>query len=128
MEMNCCYEHYYGTICLSNLLQLSPCNDMFKVISNIMVRNDKYFIIKINFCNAFKIKCVLMFIMSNHYGRKYICILIQLEPCNDQFKFISGIMANWHELIKTFLFTINFRDAKKMNCALMFMNSNLHGT
>ena len=39
------------------------------------------------------------------------------------FKEISGIMENWYELINTFFITINFYNAMKMNCALMFMIS-----
>ena len=62
-----------------------------------------------------------MFIMSNHDGRKCLSILLQLEPCNDMLKLISDIMANWYELIKTFLNTISFCNAKKMNCTLMFI-------
>ena len=30
------HKHHYGIKCLRNLLQLEPCNDMFKVISDIM--------------------------------------------------------------------------------------------
>ena len=65
-----------------------------------------------------------MFIMSNHDGRKYICILIQFEPCNDMLKVISSIMAHLHELKNTFLITINFCNAKKM----LFMIENYNGT
>ena len=46
--------------------------------------------------------CTLMFMISNHYGTKCLIILIELKPCNDIFKVISGIMANWYELINTF--------------------------
>ena len=35
------------------------------------------------------------------------------------FKAISDIMAHWYELINTFIITINFCNAKKMNCSLM---------
>ena len=44
----------------------------------------------------------LMFIISNHCGIKYLCNLIQLEPCNVMFKVISYTMAHcviltqWH--------------------------------
>ena len=62
-----------------------------------------------------------MFMISNHYGTKYLSILIQLVQCSDMFKLIFGIMANWYELINTFLITINFCNAMKMNCAFMFM-------
>ena len=60
-------------------------------------------------------------------GKKSISILIQLEPCNDMFEVTSGIMAIWYELIKTFLITINFCNAKKMNCVLMFIIHNHYG-
>ena len=39
-KMNCALmliiSNHYGRNCLSNLLQLEPCNDMLKVISDIM--------------------------------------------------------------------------------------------
>ena len=41
--------------------------------------------------------CALMFIMSNHYGRKCLSNLLQLEPCNDMFKVISDIMAHCYD-------------------------------
>ena len=40
-----------------------------------------------------------MIIVSNHYGRKCLINLLQLEPCNDIFKVISDIMAHWFEII-----------------------------
>ena len=36
-----------------------------------------------------------------------LLLLLREEQFNDMFKVISGIMANWYELITTFLFTIN---------------------
>ena len=34
-------------------------------------------------------------------------------------------MAQWYEMINSLMITINFCYAKKMNCALMFIISNL---
>ena len=42
--MNCVFmfiiNNHYGIKCVSNLLQLEPCNDMCKVISDIMAHCD----------------------------------------------------------------------------------------
>ena len=61
--------------------------------------NDFYntIVIAINFCNAKKIICALMFIISNHYGIN-VLIILQLEPCNVTFKVISNTMAHWEDL------------------------------
>ena len=83
------------------LVQSEPCNDMFKVISDIMAHcYDMWntIINAINFCNAKKMNCALMFIMSNHYGRKFVSNLVQLEPCNDMLKVISDIMAHCYDM------------------------------
>ena len=40
-------------------------------------------------------------------------------------KVISDILAHWFELINTFIITINFCNAMKMNCAMMVNNSNV---
>ena len=50
-------NYHYGIKSFSNLLQLEPCNDMFKDISDIIahwhdMRNT--IVIAINFCNAKK--------------------------------------------------------------------------
>ena len=66
------------------------------------------FLITFNFCNAIKMNIALMLIISNRYGRKCLSILIQLQPCIDIFKVISGKMVHWYELINTFLITIYF--------------------
>ena len=61
---------------------------MFKVISDIMAHwYDLWntIVIAINFCNAKKMICALMFILSNHYGIKCLSNLLQLEPCNVMF-------------------------------------------
>ena len=50
--------------------------------------------------------------------------LLQLEPCNDMFKVISDVMAHWDEIMNKIIITINFCNAMKMNCALMFIESN----
>ena len=50
-------SNHYAIKCLSNLLQLEPCNVMLKVISDIMAHwYDLWntFVIVINFCNATK--------------------------------------------------------------------------
>ena len=67
------------------------------------------------------INCALMFMNSNHYGRRCHSILLQLVPCNDMFKVISDIMAEWNDIINTFFITINCCNAKKMSCASMFI-------
>ena len=92
----------YGRKCLNILVQLEPNNDMFKVIAGKMAHSYELintYLITSNFCNGKKMNCALMFIMSNHYGRKCFTIILQLEPCNDMFKVIYGIIANWYELI-----------------------------
>ena len=74
---------------------------------------------EINFSNAIKMCCALMFIISNHYGLKCLSNLVWLVSCNDVFKVISHIMAPSYEMCNTIISTINFCIAKKMNCALM---------
>ena len=70
-EMNCALRfiisNHYGIKCLSNQLQLEPCNVMFKVVSVIMAHLYMWntIVIAINFCNA-KF-CALI---SNHYIMK----------------------------------------------------------
>ena len=94
-------SNHDGRKCLSNLLQLEPCNDMYKVISDIMVQWYEMintFIFTINFCNAMRMNA-LVFIMGNHYGRKCLTILLQLESRNDIFQVIFVTMANSNELI-----------------------------
>ena len=61
---------------------------MFKVISDIMELSYDIWNTTINannFCNAKKMKCALMFIISNHYGIKCGSNLELLESCNDMF-------------------------------------------
>ena len=70
--------------------------------------------------------CALMFIMSNHYGRKCLSNLLQLEPCNDMFKVISD-MAHCYDLWNTIIKAMNFCYGKKINSALMFIMSNDNG-
>ena len=64
------------------------------------------FIITTNFCNVKKMNCALMHIISNHYGRKCVSNLLQLEPWNDVFNVISDIMVHWYEMINTFVITL----------------------
>ena len=123
-------SNHYGIKCLSNLLQLEWCNVMFKVISDIMAHwYDMWntIVIAINFCNAMKMICALMFIISNHNGIKCLRNRLQLEPCNVMFKVISVITAHWYDMWNTFVVAINFCNAKKINCALMFIISNHYG-
>ena len=84
-------------------------------------------VIAINFCNAKKMNCALMFIISNHYGIKCLSNLLQLETCNVMFKVISDIMAHWYDMWNSIDIAINFCNAKKMICALMFIISNHYG-
>ena len=87
---------HYGIKSLSNLLQLERCNVMFKVISDIIAHCYDFWntiVIAINFCNAKKMICALIFIISNHYGIKCLSNLLQLEKCNLMCKAISDLMA-----------------------------------
>ena len=43
------------------------------------------------------------------------------------FNLISEIMAQWYLIINAFTNTMNFNNAKKLNCALMFIISNHYG-
>ena len=68
-----------------NPLQVQTSNVMFKVICDILTHwYDIYktFVFSINICNAKKINCGMMFIISNHYGIKSLSILLPLERCN----------------------------------------------
>ena len=70
---------------------------MFKVISDIMAHwYDMWntIVIAINFCNAKKMICELVFIISNQYGRKCLSNQLQLEQCNVKFTVISVEMWN----------------------------------
>ena len=73
-ENELCIDVYrsndYGRKCHSNLLQLEPCNHIFKVISDIMAHSyEMCNITSINFCIAKKMDCALMiFMSSNHYA------------------------------------------------------------
>ena len=101
-----------------------------KVISDIMLQwYDMFntFIITINFYNAKIMNCALIFIISNHNGRKGLRNLLPLEPCNDMFKMISDKIAHLFDILNTSISTINFYNAKKMNCATMFIISNHYG-
>ena len=55
-----------------------------------------------------KINCALMFMISNHYGRKCLSTLKQLEPCSDMFQVICDVMANLYEMIKTIFSSLQF--------------------
>ena len=99
-KMNCTLIfiicNHYGRKCLINILQLEPCN-VFKVISDMKAHcYDMWntIIVAINFCKAKNMNFALMFIISNHYWRKYRSNLLLLEPCSDMFKVISDIIAH----------------------------------
>ena len=80
---------------------------MLQVISDITLDwNDmrNTIVIAINFCNAKKIICVMMFIISYHNGIKHLSYLLQLVPCNVMFYVISDILAHWY----TFVIAIYF--------------------
>ena len=64
-------------------------------------------IFAINFCNAIKTNCALMFIISNHHGSSN---LFHLELWSVMFKVISDIMEHWYA-INTIIFVINFCNA-----------------
>ena len=87
--MNCALmfmkSNRYGRITLSLLVRIG--NDMFKVISNTMVKWYRIIIAKI-------MNCALMFIISNRYGRIVLSSLIQLGYGNDMFKVISNTIHN----------------------------------
>ena len=120
----------YGIKCACNLLQLEPCNDMLKVIFVITAHSYHLWnaiVIAITFRNAKKIICALISNISNHYGIKCLCNPLQLEPCNVMFKVISNIMADWNDMWIWIVIAINFCNAKKMICVLMFIISNHYG-
>ena len=56
-------SNHYGIKCLSDLLQIEPCDELFKVISVVMSHwyMLNQFIIAIIFCNAKKIKCAVFY-------------------------------------------------------------------
>ena len=68
-----------------------------------------------------------MFMISNHYGIECHSILLQLVTCNDIFQVIFDIMAEWYNIMNTFLNTINFLNAKKMSCTSMYIISKHYG-
>ena len=77
--------------------------------------------------NARKLICPLMFFISNHWGIKCLCNLLQLETHNVMFKVISYIMVHWYDMWNSIVIAFNFCNAKKMISALMFTISNHYG-
>ena len=63
---------------------------------------------------------------ENHYGRKCVSILLQSEPCNDMIKIISDTLAQWYEMMNSFIITINFCNAQIMNSGAMMVNNRNH--
>ena len=59
--------------------------------------------------------CYKIRIVVYHELSKCVSNLLQLEPCNDIFKVISDIMAQWYDMLNTFFITIDFYNAMKMN-------------
>ena len=105
---------HYGIKCLRNLILHEPCLVMISDIIPHLYDMWNTIVISINFCNAKKMICALMFIISNHYGIKCLSNLLQLEPCNVMFKVISDIMAQWYDKWNTIVIA-------------MFMISNHYG-
>ena len=106
-QMNCALmfimSNDHGRKCLTNLFHFELCSAMFKVISVTMVHwcAINTIISAINFCNAFKSNCALMFFIRNYWGRKCLNNLLHLEPCNVM---ISDMMAHWNVMLIKFNF------------------------
>ena len=74
-------SNHYGRIYLINLLQLEHVMlflKLFLTMAHWYVMWNTI-IIAINFCNAKKMNCSLMLIISNHNGRKSLSNSLQLE-------------------------------------------------
>ena len=105
-KMNCAMmfiiRNHHWIKCLSNILQVEPCNVMHKVISNIMSHCCDMWntnVIAINFCDGeWKWLCIHAIIICNHYGIKCLSNLLQLEPCNVMIIVISDIIAHWYDI------------------------------
>ena len=75
-------SNHYGIKCLTNPLQLEPCNVMSKVISDIMPHwydLCNIIVIAINYGNVKKMICALILIISIHYEIKCFSNLLLLE-------------------------------------------------
>ena len=119
-------SNHKGIKCLSNLLHLEKCNVMFKVISDIMAHWYEMWntiVIAISFCTGKKMICALMFIISNHYGIKCLCNLLQFKPCNVMYEVISD-NSTFYDLWNTIIMAISFCTGKKLICALIVIISN----
>ena len=101
-KMNCAFlimtNNNYGRKCLSTMLELEPCNDIFKVISDILAH-----------CYCHVTKC--------------FCYQLELDSFNVMFKVISDMLAFRYEMRNALIFTINFCNAQRLNCEFMFMIS-----
>ena len=109
-----------------HVLKLEPCNDKLKVISDVTALcydMCNSIISAMNFCNAKKMNCTLIFIMSYRHGIKCVSSLLQFEQWNDMFKLISDIMAHCCDMWNTNINAINFCTTKTMYCALMIIMS-----
>ena len=60
--------------------------------------NEKYFNYYILFLQCKENELCIDVYQSNHYGRKCVSNLLQLEPCNDMFKVISDIIAQSYDM------------------------------
>ena len=125
---NCVLMFINSRKCLSNFLQLEPCNDMFKVISDIMTHSYEMWniITSINFCIAKKMDCALMIIISNHYVTKCLCYELQLEHvmlCSKWF------LTCWHIDMneKYFNYYILFLQCKENELCIDVYQSNHYG-
>ena len=95
--------NHYGITFLCNLLQVEQCNVMFNVISDIMAHWFEMWntiVIILKFCTGIG---ALMFIKTNHYGRKCFSNLLKLVSYYVMFKVISGTLEwnvkynwDWH--------------------------------
>ena len=65
-----------------------------------------------------------MFNISKLHGIKCLCNLLQLELCNVMERVITDIMRDCYEMWKIIVIAINFYNAKKIICTMMFFICN----
>ena len=101
-------------------------NHVMLVICDIMAHWYYTFVIWINICNAKKMNCAIMLNISNHYEIKYLCILLQLEPCNVILKVISDIMEHWYDMWNTIaILQLIYAMQRKWLCIDVYLNQSL---
>ena len=121
-------SNHFGIKCLSNVIQLEPCNVIIKVTSYKMAHwYDLWntIVITINICKAMKMICSLVFIINNHFGIQCLSNLLQLETCNVMFKVISDIKARWFHLWNTIVIAVNLCNARKWCVHWCFSNNGI---